>query len=840
MLGRRGVLAQDVNGPAKPDVPQAPPSTPPAEGSAPPAEPVPPAGGGAPTEPVPPSGEPTPPPAEVVVPPPAEAGAVEALVPEDKVEEIVVTARKKNESVQDVPISVTAFSKAQLERATVRDLSDLQSLAPNVLISSVPVTPGGASLTIRGISFGDNEKTFDPAIGVILDGVYIGTMTTQLLNNFDLEEVEILRGPQGTLFGRNTTGGIINVRRSRPTGKYGVKGSVIVGSYGRNDYKLVMNAPLIEEKLAVKVSGYSLNGTGYLYNTTTKEHNPKQHYLSGAVDLLYTPTKSFEVLLKYEHIRDRSTSVILRNSSNSTHILCDGPSRNPPGTTFTDPQCGDPKQPLRHVESTFRDDADLDLDAVTLSIEKRLNEQYKLVSVSGFRGHDEDVFQDFDGSAEDFFSTRRTQRYDQVSEELRFHASPVKTVQLVTGLYYFYSHYDMNQTLFFLLEQPAIFPGPKGTVRIQDSGQTTHSVAGFVHGEWEFVKNLTGSLGGRYTVEKKIFNNNWFMSNYLDPEAAVKGAEAAPEPAKGSQDWAQFTPATSLGYKLTDNLLGDGNAALVYANYARGFKSGGFNGRADPATAATYNPEIVDQYEAGVKTDWAKRRYVLNTAVFWTEFVNKQEEQILSSDTGGQQTLTQNAAEAVIRGLEFEGSAMPLRGHNGLIGGLRLSGNLGLLSAQYRHFFADLNGPDASGKLKRVDNSAFQLRNAPAWQFGVSVSNPYELSFGRFTVDAQYRRRDSMRGATTFKPGEPDPVTGRVYSTDQPDNRGILPQQGQCDASLSLEADELLGGAWRATLFGRNLFNERPQIAYIDVGGLFAFSGYQGGLLLGAEIAAKY
>ncbi len=123
-----------------------------------------------------------------------------------KVEEIFVTARRKDESVQNVPLSVTPFTKAQLERGYIRDLHDLEALAPNVNISAMPITPGGASLSIRGINFSDAEKSFDPAVGVFIDGVYIGTNATQLLNNFDFEEVEILRGPQGTLFGRNTTG----------------------------------------------------------------------------------------------------------------------------------------------------------------------------------------------------------------------------------------------------------------------------------------------------------------------------------------------------------------------------------------------------------------------------------------------------------------------------------------------------------------------------------------------------------------------------------------------------------------------------------------------------------
>ncbi len=764
---------------------------------------------------------------------PAPPGAPLPTTDAEEVEQIVVTARRKGESVQDVPLSVTPFTKAQLEQSSIRDLTDLEALAPNVIIDPITVVPGGAGLSIRGINFNDLEKSFDPSVGVFIDGIYIGTSATQLLNNFDLESVEILRGPQGTLFGRNTTGGIINVRRTRPTGQLGLKASATVASFGRHDYKLVANAPLMEDKLAVKISGYSFNSDGYFHNTTTDEYSPQTRYLSGALDLLYTPTKSLEILAKYEHIRDRGTPTQYKNASDSSHILCFGP---PLGlTSFPDAQCSDPKSNKYDVQGNFDVRSDLDLDAVTLNMEQRLGDDYKLVSISGWRGHDEDVGQDFDGSPADFFSTRRTQRFDQVSEELRLHAQPVENVEVVAGLYYYYGHYDINATVHYLFDQPFIHmsigaPLPPGTVRIQDAGQTTHSIAGFAHGEWEFVDNFRATLAGRYTLEKKKFNNHFGLSNSLNPDIAQIFVSTDMTPAiHASESWARFTPAAGLDYKLTESVLGAGNGALTYFTYSRGFKSGGFNGRADPASTKTFAPEDVDQFELGLKTDWFKRRVTFNTAAFWINYGNKQEETLQPSMTGGNQTLTDNAADAVIKGLEFEASAMPLRGHNGLVGGLRLFANLGLLDAKYTKFNADLDGPDMAGNLVPQDYKDLELRNAPAWQFGAGVANPYELSFGRVVLNAQYRHRAETRTGISLTAG-----------TGEPNRQGISPSLGTFDASVTLEADELVGGAWRLTVFGRNIANKTTRAVYINLPGLLAFETETPPTMWGAELAATY
>ena len=166
-----------------------------------------------------------------------------------QLEEIVVTSRKREESIQDVPIAVTAIT-ADLQNASVRDLRDLEGLIPNVQIRHSMGRVGSHAISIRGIGYSNDEKSFDPAVGVVLDGVAMTTSTGTLLDNFDIEKVEVARGPQGTLFGKNTIAGVVSVQRSDPTGELGGKVSATVGNFGRSDVKAIFNVPLVENAVS--------------------------------------------------------------------------------------------------------------------------------------------------------------------------------------------------------------------------------------------------------------------------------------------------------------------------------------------------------------------------------------------------------------------------------------------------------------------------------------------------------------------------------------------------------------------------------------------------------------
>ena len=196
-----------------------------------------------------------------------EAVSQEAEVNSLAIEEIIVTARKKEESIQDVPMAVTAITE-QLRESSVRRIEDIQAFAPNLFINRTPGIGSGAAITIRGVASLESDKSYEPSIGVVMDGMFLGTSSGVLLDNFDIERIEVLRGPQGTLFGKNTTGGILNIIRTPVSlNEMGADLSVTIGDFGRQDIKAVLQLPIIEDTLGVKLFAASIQHDGHVYNT---------------------------------------------------------------------------------------------------------------------------------------------------------------------------------------------------------------------------------------------------------------------------------------------------------------------------------------------------------------------------------------------------------------------------------------------------------------------------------------------------------------------------------------------------------------------------------------------
>lgn len=222
------------------------------------------------------------------------------------IEEIIVTARKIEESAQDVPVAITAITE-QLRKSNIRDLSDLQGFAPNVIIGNFGARSGGANLNIRGVSPPrSDDNSFDAPIAVMIDGVHLGTSAGQILENFDLERVEVLRGPQGTLFGKNTVGGVINVIRSRPTGEFGARLKATIGEDGQQELRAVVNFPISEGKVAGKVFATMIEDDGWLPNITLGKKVPEKDYQNFGLTLLFTPNDKFEATVTVEKFDDQS------------------------------------------------------------------------------------------------------------------------------------------------------------------------------------------------------------------------------------------------------------------------------------------------------------------------------------------------------------------------------------------------------------------------------------------------------------------------------------------------------------------------------------------------------
>jgi iron complex outermembrane recepter protein len=237
-------------------------------------------------------------------------------------DEIIVTANRRAENVQDVAAAVTAINAAQVESAFARDLMDLRSISPNLVIDPI-LGNGTAAISIRGMQLNDVEKSFDPAVAVYLDGVYLASTTGALLSVFDAEAVEVLRGPQGTLFGRNTIGGLMHIRRAKPSGELGGRVMATYGSYERLDFQGVVNSPsFANDTLKAKFTFVTQSGGGYFFNTSRNKREGWNDYLQLGASVLWEPSDRAELWLTYDYIDDKTPTRPVTSLSVAGQAFC--------------------------------------------------------------------------------------------------------------------------------------------------------------------------------------------------------------------------------------------------------------------------------------------------------------------------------------------------------------------------------------------------------------------------------------------------------------------------------------------------------------------------------------
>jgi len=698
------------------------------------------------------------------------------------VEDIIVRARLRSEDIQSIPVAVTAISPSRLANLAAPNVQDLEGITPNLVIDSTNVAPGAASIAIRGISFEDVEKSFDPAVGVLIDGVYLGTNTGALLDFFDFESVEVLRGPQGTLFGRNTTGGVINVRRTQPTMDWGLRGEVTLGRYGREEYRVVGNAPLIPDVLGVKAFFLDSNLDGFLRNVTRNERAGRLATRNYGFTVRAEPAPRFDIQVTVEHFENGGQATVAPLSDN-LDLICNPFVRPFGGAPANECNRGTGRD-LYTVFSNKLDRNDLGSDAITGEINLGIG-AFTLTSVTGYRDSDERVTWDTDASSVDFFDVQRNQVYRQFSQELRIAGDITDRINVVAGLYYFTNRYVLFQTTNFgpLLQGLARLPAQS----FQIARYNSKSYAAFVDADINITDALRLSVGGRYTIDEKRLANSFAGSFSSNAE----------------EDFKKFTPRVSLDYTFNDDVL-------AYASFARGYRSGGFNGRAQSllSSITPYEPETVDSYELGLKTTLFDRRLTFNLAAFYSDYKNKQEEAVVPTPPGSpnpQETLVTNAAAATIKGIEAEFQARPTRA-------LTLRGTIGYLDAQYDRF------PSRQPDGTVISLATLELRRAPDITASIGGDYTLETAIGRFVLASEFRYIDPYQ--TTINPTK-GPF-GVILLPAQNDPRGRTDAQNLLDASLTW-AGEISGTKLRATVFGRNLLDDRGLNSGLPVAQLFTF-----------------
>ncbi|MYF11361.1 MAG: TonB-dependent receptor, partial [Gammaproteobacteria bacterium] len=352
------------------------------------------------------------------------------------IEEIVVTSRRRQESQQDVPLSVTAFGAEQIEQIKPQTLRDFDGFIPNMYIGMNTAGPGASALYIRGVGYADIEKTQSPQVGVIVDGIQMGSSTGQLIDTFDVESIEVNRGPQGVLFGKNTIGGNVVVNRVRPQfNEVGARLSAEIGNFDSRIIKGRVNIPLIDDTLALKVGAISRERDGFYHNVTLDDSAGDIDFASYTAALRWAPTDSFDAILTYDRIRDRG-----QIPPQDPRFNGDDPFEN----------LADKKEPVRY-----------DVDQVGLRAEWDLGNGYVINSITGYHSGDDKVNQDFDGAAIDGgaspfaqLHTLRDQQYDVFTQEIRLSGDFTDSVDFMAGVYYFDSELEFQQNTNNVLQIP--------------------------------------------------------------------------------------------------------------------------------------------------------------------------------------------------------------------------------------------------------------------------------------------------------------------------------------------------------------------------------------------------
>lgn len=713
------------------------------------------------------------------------------------VEEIVVTARKRSESIQDVPVSVTAIGK-ELKQSSVRRLEDVQNFAPNIYIRRTPGIASGAAISIRGVSSSESDKSFDPAIGVMMDGMFLGTSSGVLLQNFDIERIEVLRGPQGTLFGKNTTGGLINVIRGPVTMEFGADVNLTIGDNGREDIKAVVNLPVISEQLGIKLFAASIQSDGFTYNETIRDDVGGDDIQNFGFTTLWEPTDKLDLKLHYEKFKDESDQGAYGNLNQVGELACtleqiglgdtgcaisanDGPDRN---------------------SANGRNFSNNDYDTVILTANYDF-ESFLLTYIGTSREMDEDNMQHFDGAPVDLLRMRFFNDWEQQSHELRVTSQFSDRFEFVAGLYYWDVDYEQRWDvgdLHYQLSRLGVVPIPLTATTLSSNGQSqsTKSKAVFFSGDFHINDQWTATAGFRWTEEEKDFiGGNGGV--FYDPAAGDPiPALLDPQPSNGK--WDEVTPSFGLRYQANDDLM-------IYGSYSEGFKSGGFFGRqANFNIDPSYDPEFVENLELGMKSTLMDGRLIFNAAIFQSDYKDKQESILVPVDLSNVATVVRNAAVLEMFGVELEAMFQ-------ITPAWFVRATYGYIDAEYDSYLADINGDGIV-----TDNSSLKSRNTPENTLGLTTTYTWEVGPGDLQAMVSYRYRDEVEMIA-----DNDPL-------------GSLGSLDDLSATISYAwADE----KYRVTGFGRNLTDERERKVG-RIGGLTTRSWYNEGMSFGLEFSASF
>jgi iron complex outermembrane receptor protein len=680
-------------------------------------------------------------------------------------DEIVVTATKREEGLQDVAVAVTALGAEQLRNEAITDLSQIAAQIPSFTFQSQNSME--SEMFIRGVgSVRLNGATSDPSIGTFFNEIYIGRRGSATPPIFDLARVEVLRGPQGTLFGKNIVGGAINLISAAPSADFGYGGSFSFGNYNGIVTEGYITGELAEG-LSARLALFRESHDGYAENVINGQELEDKDSTAGRISLAWDPSANLRISLIADYSRDFG-------GGPSRHAVDDP---TVPGLSFITPNI---PADVRTNSSPYFQNAERDTAGFTARVEWDLGST-SLTYLAGVRyGSADGVWtQAGAGSPPSITDSTLTQHemYQGLTQEIRLASDADQPFRWIAGLYYLdenTSRSSRNTAISFL-------PGGPGGTRDSLDGDNIFrgnaeatSYAAFGEVEFDFTPSLTLSVGGRYTVDQKDLHSQAIILSYGPP-----GDILSPAPLQSaydinvSEEWSRFTPRVALEWRASDDML-------LYASYASGYKGGGWQGATANAIAGAtpYDPEDAITYEVGIKADWFNNRLRTNVALFHTDFTDLQVELL---DDVNLTLVVANAADAVIEGAEFEVRAMPTDW-------LTVFASGSVLNAEYQDYIDPLRGIDYSGN---------QIQRTPDYQYavGADIRQPISPYFD-LVGGVSYTYQDQMFWG--------------------PENRNIEPGYGLLNARIGIADPD---GDWSVSLWTKNLNDELYRTSIIPFAG---------------------
>ncbi|MFV0276534.1 MAG: TonB-dependent receptor, partial [Parahaliea sp.] len=713
--------------------------------------------------------------------------------------EVMVTARKKEESIQDAPVAVSAISKDTIDASFLGDATGIVQYSPNLVFDNISAgTPNGGGISIRGISFQDVEKTFDPTVLIHLDGVPLGTNTGNAMNLLDVERIEVLRGPQGTLFGKNAVGGVINIYRTKPIpGQWAGKVRARAERYHANSLEGLLNVPL-GDAAALKLNLAKVEQPGYFRNITTGKREGDSTEDRYGAHLLWDITDTFRAEVQYNKYEQDGTLAPMLSINSSLADLCAG--FGACAQSDDKPLSGD----RRKGAGGLIQDYELDSEDYQVDLNWEINDAFSSTLIWAYREIDEVSFLDFDGSPTELFHAYRPNAYEQDSLELRFDYDAGGPLTFTTGYFKWKSELtkwvnESDISLFIGVPVDACgFEGP--ACSLQEGTAESNSDSFYFEGDYRLSEQWILTAGARYIEETKKLRKTTTLPVFgLTPLPLTSG--------KRTDDDVIYR--LGLRWEPTADLM-------AYITYSTGFRSGGFSIRASSPEIVNegFEPETVSNFEIGVKATALDSRLRYAVTAFYMDYDDMQQELNIPLPGPGQgnQDAVMNVGAATIQGLELELSTI-------INDYFSVDFNGGYLDAEYDEFVGRIFG---DGTLND-DNSDLPMRRAPKWTYTAALNYLQDVGEGSLTGRLSWNWRDDYAGTVTDFPGT------------HVDAYGVL------DASMSYQF-----GNWRIGLFGRNLTDE-DQYSHTfvvapdaDDSSLFTFATPRPPRTYGAELVYNF